>query len=259
MGNPQLTTLVVALRSSRVLWYHHDQLGSTRLLTDYSGTTQATNSFDPYGNLAASTNPGQVTNPFRFAGQYTDAESGLYYLRARYYDPSTGQFITRDPALAVTDQPYAYVESNPLNFSDPSGRCIEDLCIVEGIVVIAVVTLIISVAANSQQPRRSSSAQSDPLEGASLENAWNNLNAIGSGFKALGAACGEMWASAYAIDKIDEGLTGEQLAQKGQQLMGERHSSGGRARWLEWWRQLTLQQRQAYNKAGGKKPAQGVN
>ena len=45
------------------------------------------------------------------------------YLRARYYDPSTGQFISRDPAVAMTREPYAYVNDNPLNATDPSGLC----------------------------------------------------------------------------------------------------------------------------------------
>lgn len=43
------------------------------------------------------------------------------YLRARYYDPSTAQFLTRDPIVAVTRSPYAYVAGNPLNRTDPSG------------------------------------------------------------------------------------------------------------------------------------------
>jgi len=50
---------------------------------------------DPYGGLASST--GLLTNPFRFGGQYQDSESGLYYLRARYFDPATAQFISMDP------------------------------------------------------------------------------------------------------------------------------------------------------------------
>ena len=44
------------------------------------------------------------------------------YLRARYYDPSTAQFISRDPAVATTRAPYAYVSDNPLNATDPSGE-----------------------------------------------------------------------------------------------------------------------------------------
>jgi RHS repeat-associated protein len=102
------------------LWYHHDQLGSTRALTNASGVTQATYQYDPYGNLITSS--GSVTNPFMYSGQYKDGESGLYYLRARYFDPTTAQFQTVDPAVASTRSPYGYVAGNPLNATDPSGQ-----------------------------------------------------------------------------------------------------------------------------------------
>lgn len=102
-----------------MLYYHQGQLGSTRLLTDASGAAAATFSYDPYGAVAART--GTATTPFGFAGQYTDAESGLIYLRARYYEPATGQFITRDPAVREMRQPYAYVNDSPPNGIDPAG------------------------------------------------------------------------------------------------------------------------------------------
>jgi RHS repeat-associated protein len=105
---------------STTLWYGHDHLGSTRVVTGGSGTVQAGYVYDPYGNLVSST--GSLSNqPFRFAGQYQDSESGLYYLRARYYDPTTTQFLARDPAVATTRSPYGYVAGNPLNAADPSG------------------------------------------------------------------------------------------------------------------------------------------
>jgi RHS repeat-associated protein len=107
------------ITGSTVLWLHRDQLGSTRLVTDSVGASQATYTFDPFGNLAAST--GTITNPFRFSGEYADSESGLYHLRTRYYDPATGQFLTRDPAVARTRSPHGYVKGNPLNERDPSG------------------------------------------------------------------------------------------------------------------------------------------
>jgi RHS repeat-associated protein len=113
------------ITGSTVLWLHHDQLGSTRLVTDSVGASQRAYSFDPYGNLIAST--GTAANPFQFAGEYTDIESGFYYLRARYYDPTTAQFISRDPAVAQTRQPYPYVAGNPLNSTDPSG--LDPLCL----------------------------------------------------------------------------------------------------------------------------------
>jgi RHS repeat-associated protein len=100
-------------------WYHHDQLGSTRALSDSSGSVQATYSYDPYGNLTTSS--GSVSTPLRFAGEYTDVESGLQYLRARYYDPTAGQFLTRDPLAGLTHSAHAYVGGNPLNMVDPTG------------------------------------------------------------------------------------------------------------------------------------------
>jgi YD repeat-containing protein len=58
-----------------VYYFHQDQLGSTRLLTDTTGATAATYTFDAYGNVIAKT--GAVSTPLGIAGQYTDAESGL--------------------------------------------------------------------------------------------------------------------------------------------------------------------------------------
>lgn len=80
---------------------------------------KATYSYDAYGNLTSST--GSVANPFLFAGQYKDTQSGLYYMQARYYDSTTAQFLSRDPAVIVTRSVFEYVNSNPLNVIDPGG------------------------------------------------------------------------------------------------------------------------------------------
>ena len=69
-----------------------------------------------------------VGTPFGFAGQFSDGATGLQYLRARYYDPETQQFLTVDPALAWTEQAYAYVEGNSTNRLDPSGLWSVGLC-----------------------------------------------------------------------------------------------------------------------------------
>jgi RHS repeat-associated protein len=62
-------------------------------------------------------------------GQYQDDESTLYYLRARYYNPNTGQFTSRDPLETQTGQPYEYANNDPLDNSDPSGAfCLGDIC-----------------------------------------------------------------------------------------------------------------------------------
>lgn len=100
-------------------YLHHDQLGSTRLLTNAEGKTAATFSYSPYGGLEGHT--GTATTPLGYAGQYTDATTGLQYLRARWYDPATGQFMTLDLAVEETREPYAYAYDNPSTFKDPSG------------------------------------------------------------------------------------------------------------------------------------------
>jgi RHS repeat-associated protein len=106
------------ITSSTPLWFHHDQLGSTRLLTDSTGNTVATYTYTAYGSLSRSSG---VPTPLLFSGQYRDAGSGLYYLRTRYYDVATGQFVTRDPRVATTLTPYGYASADPLNRVDPGG------------------------------------------------------------------------------------------------------------------------------------------
>jgi RHS repeat-associated protein len=111
--------------------------------------------YDPYGLLVTSSG---TLSPLGFSGQYTDTESGLIYLRARYYDPVTAQFMTVDPALAATGQPYAYVANNPLEGSDPSGLlCMSWHCVKHAVkkvannkyVKIAVITVgVVALAAS---------------------------------------------------------------------------------------------------------------
>src|SRR5438270_13516016 len=83
------------------------------------GAFNASFTFDAYGKTLAHTGSAS----FQYAGQCTDAETGLQYLRARYYDSATAQFLSRDPAVAATRSPYGYVGGNPLNATDPSGLC----------------------------------------------------------------------------------------------------------------------------------------
>jgi RHS repeat-associated protein len=97
-----------------------DQQASTRLITDATGTITGAYSYNPYGQTTAHT--GTATTAMQYNGQYTDTETGYLYLRARYYDPATGQFLTRDPLTTLSGSPYAYADGNPLNASDPTGQ-----------------------------------------------------------------------------------------------------------------------------------------
>ncbi len=110
--------VVEQVAGSTPAYYHPDQLGSIRALTDSSGTVVLSRDYDAYGNLTV--NSGTARSPFGYSGEYTDAESGLVYLRARYYDPLTQQFLTKDTML--TQLPYSYVNGNPTNWRDPSGH-----------------------------------------------------------------------------------------------------------------------------------------
>jgi RHS repeat-associated protein len=60
-----------------------------------------------------------VPSNLLYDGQYLDAESGLYYMRARYYDPTTTEFLTIDPWVAETMQPYSYANGDPIDQADP--------------------------------------------------------------------------------------------------------------------------------------------
>jgi RHS repeat-associated protein len=74
-----------------------------------------------YSTWGGQTNTnGSNKSPFGFEGGYTDT-SGLIYLNARYYDPATAQFLSVDPLVQQTGQPFAYAGDNPINWSDPSG------------------------------------------------------------------------------------------------------------------------------------------
>ena len=105
--------------SGSPIYLAQDQLGSTRLLTNSSGAVVGTYSYDPAGNITSET--GTATTNLLFAGQYLDQESGLYWMRARYYDPATAQFISVDPLNTGATSPYSYASDNPVNFTDPSG------------------------------------------------------------------------------------------------------------------------------------------
>ncbi len=143
-----------------ILYYIENRQGSTVALTDSTGKVVARYAYSAYGSLicgpfthpntppnsppchpspptppaacppAATKSPvgpppciarAIAANHFLYDGQYLDNISGLYYLRARWYDPATGQFTSIDALVALTGQPYSYAGNNPVNGSDPLG------------------------------------------------------------------------------------------------------------------------------------------
>jgi len=104
--------------NGNVYYYGKNIHGDIVELYDEDGEYVRDYRYDAFGNQKTS-NPGD-TNPFRYAGEYYDKETGLIYLRNRYYDTRTGRFITEDPIRDGLNW-YVYCENNPVMFVDPSG------------------------------------------------------------------------------------------------------------------------------------------
>ena len=106
-------------------WYQYNAHGDVVSLADGSGYVTRNYDYDPFG-VQIGYNAGADNNPYRYSGEYYDAESGYTFLRARYYDPAIGRFISEDPALDGYNW-YVYCENDPVNMEDPSGNTAQKL------------------------------------------------------------------------------------------------------------------------------------
>ena len=105
-------------------FYGYDGFGSVRQLTDLNAIVTDNYNYDAFGNLLSS--PGPTPNNYLYRGEQYDSDLGLYYLRARYYNPQTGRFLSRDPFDGYIDDPvtlhkYLYADGDPINGWDPTG------------------------------------------------------------------------------------------------------------------------------------------
>ena len=112
----------IAMITSGIFFLHQDELGITRLVTNNGGATVFSSDYVPYGVQYGSSG----AEDFMYTGQLYDSTTGLYYFNARFYDPSTGRFLTLDPTPGIQVDPqslngYAYARDNPLTFIDPTG------------------------------------------------------------------------------------------------------------------------------------------
>jgi RHS repeat-associated protein len=110
------------LRSGTTSYYESDGLVSVTSLSSSAGALANTYTYDSFGNVTNSA--GTLHNPFSYTARESDTETGLYYYRARYYDPILGRFTREDPRKEVVRglNFYVYVRNSPLNFIDPDGR-----------------------------------------------------------------------------------------------------------------------------------------
>ncbi|MBA8885800.1 RHS repeat-associated core domain-containing protein, partial [Dokdonella fugitiva] len=120
----ELLLRIEPAQSNRATVYHHDGLGSVVALTDARGAAIQTYGYDAWGNRVESI--GGDANPYGYAGERHDANAGFIYLRARWYDPAAGRFVSEDAAPGSTKLPislnkYLYANGDPVNRVDPSG------------------------------------------------------------------------------------------------------------------------------------------
>jgi RHS repeat-associated protein len=115
----------VNLSTGTIEYLLADALGSVCGVVSSSGSLVASTQYDAWGIPYAAT-PLTSYTPFGFAGGYTDP-TGLVYLVNRYYDPTTGEFLSVDPDVRETGEPYAYTNDDPVNAEDPLGLDEEDV------------------------------------------------------------------------------------------------------------------------------------
>ena len=106
-------------------YYVTDMHGNVVQLLDESGNVTKTYEYDSFGNEVKPEKKDE--NPYRYCGEYYDKETEEVYLRARYYEPGVGRFITRDTYTGESDEPlslhlYTYCANDGVNMVDPSGH-----------------------------------------------------------------------------------------------------------------------------------------
>jgi len=117
-----LGLMAMVTPTDQVYTYHFNAIGSTIATSDSTQTMVNKYSYDPFGKVMSQDE--QVPQPFKFVGQHgvMTEPNGFYYMRARYYDPEVGRFISEDPiGFEGGINLYAYASNNPILLIDPSG------------------------------------------------------------------------------------------------------------------------------------------
>jgi RHS repeat-associated protein len=116
----------LASEAGTITYYHNDLLGSPIAATNASGQVIWRENFRPYGERLTN-DANSASNNVWYTSRRQDAETGLVYMGARYYDPVVGRFMGTDPRLfdpsdIRTFNRYAYANNNPQKYVDPDGR-----------------------------------------------------------------------------------------------------------------------------------------
>jgi RHS repeat-associated protein len=121
---PGMDCPLMMIRDGKMYFFHADQLGSIARITDQNGEVTGSYLYDGFGQMQSDVS--DVANPFTYTAREFDPSTGLYYYRARNYDPRHGRFLSHDPMPGNVSQPrtwnpYLYVLNNPTRYIDPSG------------------------------------------------------------------------------------------------------------------------------------------
>lgn len=148
--------LVSRKNGTEKYFYQYNGHTDVTALSDTSGEIVATYYYDEFGNIKSST--GSISNPYKYAGYEYESALGYYNLKARYYDPQIGRFISKDPywtvdnmiyngretpnfpAIMQSANLYVYALNNPVKYNDKTGELIGAL-IVFGALLIGTATL----------------------------------------------------------------------------------------------------------------------
>ena len=141
--------MVPGLAAAGITYYHNDIAGSPVVATNESGQVVWRESYRPYGERTVNS-AAALPNKVWFTSRRQDAETGLVYMGARYYDPVVGRFVSKDPVgfdekNLHSFNRYAYANNNPYKFRDPDGRA--------GVLIAAEAGLLLGGAAFISQPR----------------------------------------------------------------------------------------------------------
>ena len=124
-GHKRIRQTLYMNNQSVTSYYGYDGQGNVRQLMNAAGVVTDTYDYDAFGNLMHHT--GTTSDHFLYRGEFYDTDLSLYYLRARWYNPATGRFMSRDPEPGKPQDPaslhkYLYAKGDPVNGLDPTGK-----------------------------------------------------------------------------------------------------------------------------------------
>ena len=210
---------IASISGGSTYFYHPDHIGSLRIATDMQQPNPnrvQTVAYDPYGNVDPNHSSGSVL-PYTYTGKELDAETGLYYFGARYYDAAQGRFMTPDTTVQSPGDPqtlnrYAYARNNPLLYTDPSGHIflIDDIII--GIIIGAAIGATISAITGGNilmgALTGAISGAAFALAGGAIQS-WGLIQQIEAGNQlAIAEASAIHFAAGAASGAINAGITG---------------------------------------------------